>query len=91
MENQYFNKALASMTAGAAYVDAVKHLYKQGYSSSEIQKNLTYPVSIEKIEKVIRDYEKEQTSDEPAYEYVQTTNEYGRTSFIRVPKNNETK
>lgn len=86
MENGYFNEALASMAAGLAYGDAVKHLYKQGYSAKEIQKNLTYPVSLEKIEKVIRDYEEEQNNPDADYEYVQMMNSYGKKSFIRVAK-----
>lgn len=63
MEDQkYFREALASFAADAAYVRAVKHLYDNGLTSKEIQKNLLYPVSIEKIEKVIHQYEAEKNS-----------------------------
>lgn len=88
MSNSYFQEALSSMAAGVAYTDAVKHLYKQGLSVSEIQKNLTYPVSIETIEKVIVDYQEEMNKPESGYEYVQVVNAYGKKSFIRVRKNN---
>lgn len=37
-ENIYFQRALAKMTAGAAYVDAVRHMYDSGMSAEEIQK-----------------------------------------------------
>lgn len=86
MENRYFNEALASMTAGLAYVDAVKHMYNEGYSVAEIQKNLTYSVSVEKIEKVIAECEEAMKKQGSDYEYVQTVNEYGRKSFVRVKK-----
>ncbi|MDO5154898.1 MAG: hypothetical protein Q4D51_02940 [Eubacteriales bacterium] len=86
MENRYFQEAVASMAAGFAYVDAVKHLYKQGYSVKEIQKNLTYPVSLEKIEKVIAEYEEKMKKTDSEFEYVQVTNEFGKKSFIRVSK-----
>lgn len=60
MEDQkYFKEALASFAADAAYVRAVKHLYDNGLTAEEIKKNLLYPVSIEKIEKVIKEYERE--------------------------------
>lgn len=60
MEDQkYFKEALASFAADAAYVRAVKHLHDNGLTPKEIQKNLLYPVSIEKIEKVIQKYETE--------------------------------
>ncbi len=62
MEDQkYFMEALASFAADTAYVRAVKHLYDNGLTPKEIKKNLLYPVSIEKIEKVIQQYEAEKS------------------------------
>ncbi len=83
-ENIYFQKALARMTAGAAYVDAIRHMHDSGMSAEEIQKNLSYPVSIEKVERAIRDYEVEKTNPEGVYKYVEKVNEYGKRSFLRV-------
>lgn len=86
---KYFMEALASMAANVAYVDAVRHLYDLGMKPEEIQKNVTYPVSIEKIEKVIQKYEEEKASPDGEYQYVQYTDEYGRKNFIRVKKDNQ--
>lgn len=89
MENEYFKEALSSMVEGVAYGDAVKHLYDHGYSIEAIQKHLDYPTSVEKIEKVIRDYEAKKSSVDSGYEYVQRTDEFGRRSFIRIAKNKD--
>ncbi len=61
-DGKYFREALASFAADAAYVRAVKHLHDNGLMPKEIQKNLLYPVSIEKIQKVIGQYEEEKNS-----------------------------
>lgn len=61
-DGKYFREALASFAADAAYVMAVKHLHDNGLTPKEIQKNLLYPVSIEKIQKVIGQYEAEKNS-----------------------------
>lgn len=87
-EGKYFKKALASMTANIAYVGAVCHLYDLGMKPEEIQKKMSYPVSIEKIEKVIQNYEEEKASPDAEYQYVQYTNQYGKKNFIRVKKDN---
>lgn len=58
-DQKYFREALASFTADMAYVRAVKHLYDNGLTPKEIKKNLLYPVSLEKIERVIQQYEAE--------------------------------
>lgn len=58
-DQKYFREALASFTADMAYVRAVKHLHDNGLTPKEIKKNLLYPVSIEKIERVIQQYEAE--------------------------------
>lgn len=83
-ENIYFQKALASMTAGVAYVDAVRHMYDSGMAAEEIQKNLSYPVSIEKVERAICDYEMEKNNPEAQYKYIEKVNAYGKRSFVRV-------
>lgn len=86
MENKYFKQALASMAANAAYADAVRHLYDIGLSVGEIKNTIDYPVSIETIESVIKDYEKKKLSDDNAYEYVQHQDKYGKRSFIKTKK-----
>lgn len=85
-KKQYFQEALASMAANFAYKDAVKHLYDAGMGVEEIRRNLTYPVSAWKIEKVIRDYEEEKKQPDSEYEYVSHTDRFGRRSFIRVKR-----
>lgn len=87
-EGKYFKEALASMTANIAYVGAVRHLYDLGMNPEEIQKNMIYPISIEKIEKVVRKYEEEKASPNDEYQYVQHADRYGKKSFIRVKKDN---
>lgn len=86
-ENIYFQKALARMTAGAAYVDAVRHMHDSGMTAEEIQKKLSYPVSLEKVERAISDYELEKNNPQARYKYVEKVNEYGKRSFVRVKEN----
>lgn len=80
-EGRYFKEALASFAADAAYVGAVRHLYDSGLTPEEISENLTFPVSMEKIKKAIRDYEDEKRNKSPEYIYVQDVDSYGRRSF----------
>lgn len=86
MENKYFQQALSSMAANAAYGDAIRHLYDCGLSVTQIHKSLDFPASIETIESVIQDYEMKKSSKDSDYEYIQTEDSYGRRSFIRVSK-----
>lgn len=86
MENTYFQQALSAMVTNYAYGDAVRHLYDSGLSAEEIYKKIDYPVLLEKIKKVIKDYEKKKASDEFEYEYVAKQDKYGRKSFIKVKK-----
>lgn len=83
---EYFNNALVSFTSDVAYVGAVRHLYDSGLTVSEIKHNLSYPVSEDKIRKVIRDYEQEKQGGAAEYEYIQETDAYGRRSFRRVAR-----
>lgn len=45
---------------------------------------MSYPVSIEKVERAISDYEMEKTNAQGGYKYIEKVNEYGRRSFVRV-------
>lgn len=84
MENKYFAEALANFTSEVAYKKAVLHLHELGYSVPEIEKQLDYPVSQQKIADVIEKFEKEKNSSEARYTYVQDVNSFGRKSFRRV-------
>ena len=91
-ENTYFQKALANFTAEFAYVGAVKHLHDLGLAPEEIQKQLSYPVSLEQISRVIQEYEKEKANPEASVRFVQDTDQFGRKSFRMVRKDdNEAK
>ena len=85
-ENKYIKEALSKMARAGAYENAVRHRYDLGLSLQEIQNNLTYPVSMEKIQHVIEEIEHEKQEPNSEYEYIQKTDEYGRKSFVRVLK-----
>lgn len=85
-EGKYFQEALASMVAREAYIDAIRHMHDLGMDSETIKNKLSYPVTLERINKVIRDYEEEKSKPDDGYEYVQKTDKYGRTSFLKVKK-----
>lgn len=85
-ENQYFNKALSNFTKEYAYAAAVRHLHDLGMSPGVIQQKLSYPVSLEKINHVIEDYEQKKNSPESEYEYIQDTDRFGRKSFRKMKK-----
>ena len=82
-DNKFFREALADFTAGFAYADAVRHLHQIGMSPEEIQGRLSYPVSLEIIEDVIKKYEERINSPEADYEIVEEVSELGRRSFVR--------
>ncbi len=72
------------MTFDIAARGAIRHLYDLGMSPEEIEKNLTYPLSISRIEQELKEYEKEKNSPDAEYEFVKTFDAYGRPSFKRV-------
>lgn len=86
MENKYFKQALSQMVSDAAYGDAIRHMYDSGLSVDEIYKTIDYPVSIDKIESVIKEYEMSKNSEKSEYTYVEQQDEFGRRSFVRVKK-----
>ncbi|MBP9995970.1 MAG: hypothetical protein KBT19_01685 [Lachnospiraceae bacterium] len=88
-EQRYFKKALHNFTYDVACGDAIRHLYDLGYSPEKIRDRLDYKTTIENITKTIEEYEKNKQSaldGKPQYEYVREEDEYGHTSFRRVPK-----
>lgn len=86
MENKYFKQALSSLVNSVAFGDAVIHMHNSGLTIEEIQKKLDYPASLANIEKIINEYETKKSSPDNDYEYVQTQDEFGRKSFIKIKK-----
>ena len=58
-DKSIFNRALHNFTFDVAARGGIRHLYNLGLSAAEIQKELSYPLPIERIEKEIAEYEKE--------------------------------
>lgn len=85
-DNKYFQAALSSFTAEFAYAASVRHLHDIGYTPKQIKEHISYPVSIEKIQKVIDEYEAKKDSLGTEYEFIQDTDSLGRKSFRRVKK-----
>lgn len=56
----YFEESLQNFTRDFAYAGAIRHLYDHGYSAQQMKKEFKYPLSVESIQKIIDDYEKEQ-------------------------------
>ncbi len=87
-----FNKALGNFITDVAAGGAIRHLADQGYSISEIEKQLDYPMSKEKIAAVIWDYfvsigkisMEEPKEKHEKSSFVKEQDEYGRTSFRKV-------
>lgn len=85
-DNKYFRQALSNFVSEAAYAGAVRHLYNAGYSVKKIKEEIGYPVSEEKIRKVIEDYEAAKNSPDAEYDFIQETDSLGRRSFRKVKK-----
>lgn len=51
----YFDDALADFVQNFVYGDAIRHLADQGYTAERIKKEFEYPLSIEKIEKIVQE------------------------------------
>ncbi|MCR5514839.1 MAG: hypothetical protein K6F41_00135 [Lachnospira sp.] len=57
-QQPYFKDALSRMVFEMACGGAIRHLAKEGYSPEEIQKQLDYPTSLERIQKEMDDMKK---------------------------------
>lgn len=68
----YFEESLQNFTRDFAYAGAIRHLRDHGYTAEQMKKEFHYPISIESIEKIIADYEKEKG-------FEQKQNESGNT------------
>ena len=51
----YFDDALADFVQNFTYGDAIRHLADKGYTAERIKKEFDYPLSMEKIEKIIQE------------------------------------
>ncbi len=83
-ENKFFQESLSNVISESAYAGAVRHLYELGYPPQRIQQEILYPVSLEKINRIIEEYERDKSSPKAEYKYVQDTDALGRKSFRRV-------
>ena len=84
MEKKAFNNALSNMSFDMAARGAIRHLHDSGLSPKEIAENLSYPLSISRIEQELLEYEKDKISPDAEYEFVKTFDSYGRPSFRKV-------
>lgn len=55
----YFEEALSDFVQNFAYGDAIRHLVDKGYSADRIEREFHYPISRERLEKIIEGYLKE--------------------------------
>ena len=58
-DKSIFNRALHNFTFDVAARGGIRHLYNLGLSAKEIQKELRYPLPLERIEKELSEYKKE--------------------------------
>ena len=61
-ENSIFNRALHNFTFEMAARGGIRHLYDLGLSAEEIQKELSYPLPLERIVKELQVYEREKNT-----------------------------
>ena len=87
-----FNKALGNFINDTAAGGAVRHLADLGYSISQIAQELDYPISKEKIAKIMWEHyvntgKISLEEPEPVHQkasFVKEQDEFGRISFRRV-------
>lgn len=98
MENS-FSKALKNFTMDAAAGDAIRHLADTGMGPAKIHDNLTYPAKLSYIGRVVYEHllnnnvillkDPNVAGVPEQYEFVLCRNEYGKTSYTKVPKKTE--
>lgn len=59
MSSSIFNEALRNFSINFAYGDAIRHLYRKGYTTDRIMRDFDYPLSKEELEKIKENLEKE--------------------------------
>ena len=52
----YFEEALSDFVQDFAYGDAIRHLADKGYTPERIKRDFAYPLSEEKIRKIVERY-----------------------------------
>lgn len=55
----YFEEALSDFVQNFAYADAIRHLVNKGYTAERIEREFHYPISREKLNKMVEDYQKD--------------------------------
>ena len=55
----YFEDALADFVQNFAYGDAIRHLVDKGYTAERIEREFQYPISRERLNKLVDGYRKE--------------------------------
>ena len=98
-EEKHFEKALSDMKDSFAGKDGIKHLAALGYSVREIQASLAFPFPLDKIGRVLWDYNKSEEiillkapgsgAGSVSATYVKQTDACGKQSFIKVPGEKE--
>lgn len=57
MADDIFRQCLSQFARNFAYGDAVRHLYKKGYTTERIRREFDYPYTIEELEEIRKEIE----------------------------------
>ncbi|MCR5398276.1 MAG: hypothetical protein K6E68_01935 [Lachnospiraceae bacterium] len=88
-DESYFDRALRDFTFDVACGAAIRHLDELGYGPEEIVKKLDFPVSEQRIREYLAKRAADRTdadADGSEYEIILEYDEYGRSSYRRVKK-----
>lgn len=64
MENDIFRQCLSRFAKNFAYGDAVRHLYRCGYTTERIMRDYDYPYSKEELEEIRKSVKSEETGSQ---------------------------
>ena len=59
MSDDIFRQCLSQFARNFAYGDAVRHLFRKGYSIERIMRDFDYPYTKEELEQIKKDVEEE--------------------------------
>ena len=62
MDNDIFRQCLSQFARNFAYGDAVRHLYRCGYTTERIMREYDYPYTKEELEKIRESMEQDSKS-----------------------------
>ena len=62
MDNDVFRQCLSQFARNFAYGDAVRHLYRRGYTTERIMREYDYPYTKEELEKIWESMEQDSKS-----------------------------